>query len=342
MALCPELYKLLENKFGSVKIVHHGEPLSLRYGPPDSKGYRKTTILQHGETYRVACCFCSDTRHRLWINHRWGQYDPIAGYNLHFLAHCFNENCLADAGAAHYLETMVFGHSNHKRKLAVLPTSKPISIIRKAELPGIVTPLHLLSEDHHSKNYLRSRGYDPDLLSHSLNISYCHEAKEGFSLAANRIIIPIQLHNSLVGWQARYIGDKNWKECHFPKYWSMPNMSRSSILYNYDLAKDFNYVVITEGPSDVWSVGKSAIATLGKCISQQQKELIIRTWKTAIIFLDADAHDEAVAIRDDLSRSMSNVLLINPSSKDPGQMTTNEVWQLIESEAKKANLNSIF
>ena len=25
-----------------------------------------------GEYYRIACPFCLDTRHRLWINHRWG------------------------------------------------------------------------------------------------------------------------------------------------------------------------------------------------------------------------------------------------------------------------------
>lgn len=40
------------------------------------------------------CPWCLDTRQRLYINHQWGEPDPVTGGKKLHLAHCFNEGCV--------------------------------------------------------------------------------------------------------------------------------------------------------------------------------------------------------------------------------------------------------
>ena len=65
--LCPELYFKLKKLFGQVHVNNRGVGMVMR---PSSNGERPTSIV-NGEYYRVCCPFCKETRHRLYINHRW-------------------------------------------------------------------------------------------------------------------------------------------------------------------------------------------------------------------------------------------------------------------------------
>ncbi len=333
MPLCPVLYKLLVQKFGSVKITSEGEAFVCRKSQTD-----KLDIINRGETYAICCPFCADTRNRLYISHRFAQHDPITQQSYYFLAHCFNENCLAEPGAAQRLARMIFGRLTCR---LVLPIQK--SVIEKPEvipeLPGKLIRLDELPEDHYACTYLRNRGFDPVTLGQYLDVSYCIKAKQEYYLAENRIIIPIYQNNILRSWQARYIGQ--WrKELNTPKYYNMPGAKLNDYLYNFDFAKAFNYVVVCEGPSDSWSIGKQSVATMGKNIKSGHVALIRNTWKNGVVVLlpDPDAMTEAEALYKSLVGSVKHLLIVK-LAQDPGSTSRNAIWKSIESECKKHNID---
>src|SRR5579872_4473281 len=105
--LRPALYARLTEFFGGdVIIANEGEEMVSTY----SSNYSEVPALSvdiPGEYYRVNCPYCTDTRRRLWINHRWGQRDDHGKLNL-FLAHCYNENCMAEPGNSWNLYKQLF------------------------------------------------------------------------------------------------------------------------------------------------------------------------------------------------------------------------------------------
>src|ERR1035438_3249329 len=99
--LCPSLYKRLEERFGSVIIANEGEGMvtarssarmmesrTVQGGALSQRGATtrgRVEVLHRGESYRVCCPKCGDTRHRLWINHRMVEFPG--------LTICFNAGC---------------------------------------------------------------------------------------------------------------------------------------------------------------------------------------------------------------------------------------------------------
>src|SRR5262249_13134083 len=96
MPLHPDLYRRLEQRFGKVIIVNEGEEMdSTVYTDPsvlDRRGrpVRRLDVEHRGETYRISCPMCSDTRQRLYINYMFGYRDEEFGFDHIALCHCFN------------------------------------------------------------------------------------------------------------------------------------------------------------------------------------------------------------------------------------------------------------
>src|SRR5687767_12890973 len=115
------LFGALQACFGKVLVANEGEHSHVYYCPDWTRGGKPRAETAHsGEYYRVNCPFCTDSRFRLWINHRWGVYDQVTGnYNLH-LAHCYNtdgmpDGCLAEPGRRQQLERMLLINNNGVR-----------------------------------------------------------------------------------------------------------------------------------------------------------------------------------------------------------------------------------
>jgi len=111
--------------------------------------------------------------------------------------------------------------------------------------------------------YLASRGITyQDVMQFGL--FWCAQGKY-----ANRIIFPVYEQNQLVYWQARAMWDSDHKR--FIKALNpgpVPNMAGASeVLFNLDIARQYERVVITEGPIDAIHVGPDAVCTFGKKIS---------------------------------------------------------------------------
>jgi hypothetical protein len=269
----------------------------------------------------------------LWINHRFGYYDPETGTNNLWLAICYNEDCLRTHERRLALYNMLFDDCYNPKADILRPGKAPSLVPDHIESPGHCYPLDYIAAnfpDDPPCEYLRSRGFDPAWLGQTFKISVCSEPNPKFWQLAGRIIIPIYMDGKLRGWQARYVGEPPDKQT--PKYFSMPGMKKTQLLYNYDIARKFPFGVLVEGPTDVWRVGPEAVALFGKHISVMQKQLIAETWgnRAVVVLLDGDAVDEARRIYAELEGLVRHRVLVElPDGTDPGSLAHEELEQLI-------------
>lgn len=122
------------------------------------------------------------------------------------------------------------------------------------------TGRHPLGHPH--KTYLERRNFNPETIEETWGI-------EGISIhsyLAWRLFIPIVVHNCVVSWTTRTIGS------HPVRYMSAkPNeesIPLKTILYGCDFAH--HTIIVVEGATDAWRIGKGAVATLGLTISESQ------------------------------------------------------------------------
>lgn len=347
MVLNPVLYQLLRQRFGAVRVANEGMSIAGKYLNDPISGRTVYEIDARGETYCVDCPFCNDTRQRLWINHMYGVRDEITNSdNLH-LARCFNEDCLKkdpDKPLFKELSSRIFQLLNRDQRQAmqVAKGIEPITAdiqLSTAPPPGEVVRLQDLPRDHKAISYLSSRGYNLDQLCNRWQLVYCTAAEKQYCLAQDRIIVPIIMNGTWVGWQARYVGDIDWKQNHIPKYYSLPSMAKRLMLYNHDTAKKQDIVMICEGPTSTWAVYPYGVGLLGKQATLQQQRLLINEYKdkTVIVLLDSDAKPEADRLKRQLQPYVTGKLVVIelPSGRDPGSYQSNqaELEELIRAQA---------
>jgi hypothetical protein len=314
------LYQALLAKFRAVRVTHEGEQATVIYSPDwHRKDRLRAELINAGEYYCVSCCYCTDTRQRLWINHRWGVYDPKTGDNNLHLAICYNENCLNSRARQRDLQLrlMIPGPMRVRPKRTNDTTPPP----KTFTLPEGIVPVNQLGDGHPAAAYLRGRGFDLNELASRYQVCYCeYEPTEPPLL--RRIVIPIyrprmlvtakgaslDQGNVLAGWIARTIGADE------PKYLACTGMAKSYLLYNLSAAKSSTGpVVVCEGPTDVWRIGSNAVALLGKSLSTVQRDLIVRHFagRPIVIMLDSDARAEA----HDIQGKLAAVRVSQPGDK---------------------------
>ena len=338
MPLRPDLYQRLNSRLGPVVIASEG--VAMRSHPVETgRGRFDLNVEEPGEYYRIRCPFCGDNRHRLWINHRWALYVPILRSDNLFLAHCYNEHCLSVSGRALKLRDLVYNDvARGRHPDPVLPGRQIDPSSRQAVPAGSCINLAHLPFDHPLLAYIRRRGLDPIHLGKEYSVGLVKLADPSFMASQDRLYIPIVCNGEFVGWQARWPSDPVPSGA--LKYYSMTGMKRNQMLYNYDRARQYPFVVICEGPSDVWSFGPEAVALLGKSMSPQQAEMVsagvsgnssgpqgLANWKTAVILLDDDVFAPGTTgvcavdkVRERLAqvRNLNSVVVRLLAGTDPG------------------------
>lgn len=338
----PALYRLLKQKFGEVNIANAGCHAYVQRMPDPLNPRRTIThATSWGEYYCVNCPFCRDSRARLWINHTYAS-EVVNGARQHtHLAVCYNEQCLRVPGRTEQLEQMIFGHGAHLRPhaLPLLPVTAPHEP-EPVRPPGTVIPLSELPADHPARQYVVSRGFNPDELSTNFNVGLCISVDEPrLYTARSRLYIPVTYRNELVGWQCRAITPKTE-----PKYFNAPGMKKSALLYNYDQAQSQPYVIVVEGVPSVWRLGKAAVCLFGKTMSYQQQRLIARTWagKPVFLLLDHDAKPELDRAANTLSNMSVNVVPVElPDERDPADYSFSDINSILAARATAAGISSI-
>jgi len=192
--------------------------------------------------------------------------------------------------------------------------------------------------------YLQQRGFDVGELACRWNLTYCQGDNDAKPRLRQCRSIPLYDKDDaaaagaepgrgsrLVGWQARTFAPTNKM-----KYLTSAGTRKSYLLYGFTQVDDGGPVVLVEGPTDVWRLGRDAVAILGKSLSRQQRQklLEIADGRPIVVALDRDAATEARQIREQLitdrqqSGDGSPVVLVNlpDGRKDIGDCTRDEAW----------------
>lgn len=238
----------------------------------------------------------------------------------------------------------------------VPPPPKPLP--DSCEFPGEIKQLSELPSEHPALIYLQQRKFDPVELQSKFGVCFCSRGRTFARMfnTSHTIILPIWMYGRPMGWQARllYNPDKlSPEECAMlgmardddgdyirpPKYWTSPGLEKGRILYNYDVARQNEVVVITEGPFDAIAVGSCGVATLGKSVSSNQLDLVQTGWKCAVVLLDPDAAAESATLSNKLKQSMPTVHVILRGYKDAGDAPRMDIWTQIVQNARAQNVD---
>jgi hypothetical protein len=344
------LYRKLTARFGSVLIAKEGA---------------------EDEQYRVCCPFCGDTRHRLYIDCRWGVYDPATGRKNTHLVKCFNEDCVhpSNDDPRSYIE-----HRDNRNELLetvyrglngiveLEPATEVYTNNEPLEWPGKVIRLDRLYRKrpkHPAVVYMKQRGFDPVQLGEEYGFVFCDTVEEQrYTMALGTILMPIYKNGELYSWISRYVGDEingvPISKTKIKKYYNCPGRSLSAVGYNLDTVLCYSTIVIVEGILDCIKTGPFATCLFTKSLPLALKKQIVRGLSqygddaTVIVMLDPEQdekekqkgsphHIERVAAA--FEEYVPNVLRIYlPNGCDPGSMTHDAITREIKKAARNAKL----
>jgi hypothetical protein len=340
LPLNPQLYRLLKRRFGDVRISNPGEAAQIVIRRNIRHRNRPEPEAVHpGEYYQVCCPFCSDTRHRLYVNHMFGQQDKEEGFTYHHLAICFNENCLAETGRVQdFIEDLTeLEHNLEKFKVT---KGKAVDISNlNMDWPGAMIRVDKLPKDHRAYQYLVSRKFDPQRIGKFYNVHWCVESTK-FWMANERLIIPIYEDKRMVGWQGRLPYEPK-KGDSIPKYYTCPGTPRRMIIYNFANAIRYRTGVIVEGPTDVWSFGPMACCTLGATMTPHQQRKFLDHFKqhSAILLFDPEEYEKPKVQKliTDFSTAFEGgfAAVKLPEGTDPGTLDRDFLRDFVKEQAEE-------
>ena len=172
----------------------------------------------------------------------------------------------------------------------VLEEPKEHPMARK--LPGHrFIPVNQLPATHPAIKFLqKDHLFDFDRYANDYGICYCPcdagitFTTRPFISSAERLIFPVRFKNELVGWQMRSVpGTVYGDRLDVVKYYHL--FKKGSYLFNYDIAKKHETVVLVEGVKKALKL-PNAVACFGKDLTEEQVQLL-SGWKQIIICLDA-------------------------------------------------------
>jgi hypothetical protein len=302
-------------------------------------GRYKRTQGKKGTEYIVKCFNCK--RPKLYIN-------PVQ--EIYNCFRCGKSGTLSE----------LFGEIARGQKAPVSERQQLHVLGDKIEMPGALTELQSLSEDHPARQYISRRKFNHVELNDKFGIRYCYEGRwfGGHTFnTTNTLIFPIWMGGKIVGWQSRllYMPDElTESECEMfgfrkddegdyirpPKYFTSPGLEKGRALFNYDNARRSDVVVVTEGPFDAIGVGSCAVATLGKGVTEQQANIIKLYWRVAVVMLDpGDADKEMMELMSRLHRTIPTLCIQLQGYKDPGEAPRTEIWKQITENAHAIKLD---
>lgn len=336
--LNPVLYGILQHKFGVVRVANPGAPAQIETVMDPVRGRSMKRAISWGEYYTVCCPFCNDVNFKLWVNHTYGaSYNEKTGHRTDtHLACCYKHDCLKAPGRYEQFEDLVFGDGRRLIKDMVIRYAAPVVTQLAVEPPGKLAALSTLPDYHPAIEYLVGRGFDPAALEQDFGVAVCVEPKERLRIMRGRLYIPVHFNRQLVGWQGRATDEHK-----LPKYYNVPGMQKSQMLYNYDTALKQPAVVVVEGVPSVWRIGAAAVCIFGKTLSAWQCNTLATMWagKPVFYMLDADAAKEIEIGVTHLCQHGANVIpVILPDERDPADYSSEELRTILAEAADAINV----
>ena len=172
-------------------------------------------------------------------------------------------------------------------------------------MKGKVERLHKIA-----KGYLAERNVlGPLAYRHHLHLCYAGRYQ-------NRIIFPAFMNGVMVSWVARTLEEDSTGQ----KYMNPLDVDQGSVLWNFDVARSYDEVVLCEGVFDALRVGDDAIASFGKNVTPKQLAIVNKYWKKVVFLLDPDAVKKTYELTKEMTVPCRVVTL--PAKKDAGSMPT--------------------
>lgn len=181
---------------------------------------------------------------------------------------------------------------------------------------GPLLPIH--------RQYLINRGFDPDELIEQYEVQGTAGLSGGWSW---RIVFPIHNRSGrIVAYQGRTVGSVE------PKYRTTEDAQclddPRTLLYGIERVPGES-VIIVEGATGVWRIGRGAVATLGIDWKREQAN-ILRHFARRFILFDPEplAQKRAVELAHTLSIFGGSTEILTGFPTDPGELTSQRVRRL--------------
>lgn len=339
--------------------------LRAKYG--EVRQHRSTKADRHAE-YHILCPFC-DTLYQLSPDQNFHLgIHSITG--MMHCYRCGHKGWVSDLigempmVAANLIPMPVWPSPKNKQpRRLILPYDE--------QQGGGLVSVDELPEDHPAVQYLlhrRARPFVPKIIARELGytddkgvchsgVLYCEHGRsfmQGKYNTSDTLIFPIyEKVDGVVqpiSWQSRMLYDPKKlsdEECEMmgfkkhpdkpgymrpPKYFTAPSFDKSAHLINMVNARRQPMVVLTEGFFKVAAVGPSAVATLGKEISETQASLLKAYWEEVVVLLDEDADGRKTdALVADLRTAVPTVhIKLRGAGAD--DRSREELWKIISDE----------
>lgn len=160
-------------------------------------------------------------------------------------------------------------------------------------------------------NYLLERGLNEQHVNYYQMVVGCEGQWK------TRIFIPTLHEGEVVFWVARTFAGQE------PKYMNPSGVSKKHYWFGLEQAKQFDWVIVTEGVFSAIAAGPNAIAAFGKSVSKEQREQLIDAgFKTIFVSLDGDARKEAMELCSWLHSRGQDVRLVDLAyGEDPASIS---------------------
>lgn len=282
-----------------MKIVNEGQPY--RFRPTVTSTGVKLVDVDYGEQYYIKCPICKDHKQRLTINHINGTILP--GFRdvgpITWKLRCYNCDFGVKEGRDS-LKTILKGYAHRcMRGIGGIVKTGPIEP-KVMEHYGELGPL---LPDTAAYIYLKNRGFSPEALAKYYNMQRIATPLKDRAFLSERVFIPVYDCGKLVYWQARDVYDLP----NTPPYYICKNGTKS--LFNFDLAKQQKYLVLSEGVFDAVTIGLTGTGLFGKSITPKQVQQLSTLKIPIVIGLDPDAALEATKMEEFL-KSRINVPIV--------------------------------
>ena len=188
----------------------------------------------------------------------------------------------------------------------------------KVILPESSTKMTLAARD-----YLKSRGYDPDHLHDEYNFQYTGP----LGIWKNRIIVPIMHRMRLISFTSIDVAEETinrYKHC--PDEESVIPIKHH--LFGLDQT-DGRSCIVVEGHFDKFRIGQGAVATFGTKVTSDQIRLLSKFENVTILFDGDDAGRRgATQLSSKLSAFCKVTIIGLDEGKDPDKLTASEIQKI--------------
>jgi DNA primase len=174
-------------------------------------------------------------------------------------------------------------------------------------------------------NYLRGRSFCPTTIQSEFNILGVGPIGK-FKF---RVIAPCKSQRTTINFTALAVLNQSPKYLHCPNEEAIVPMK--SLLYNIDNVE--KTMLIMEGITDVWRIGKGSVAVMGMEFSKEQLALVVKS-KVKNVFVMFDSgeieQEKANHLAMNLSGIVDHVEVIELPEGDPGDLNESDVKHLRE------------